>query len=76
MKLHETRELARQWETATHTSLYRFISGVWIVAGDAIPDMDKLERWLKPAEGESVRRALVRQYGETAGSVIEQLLER
>lgn len=77
MKLHETNELARQWMQATGLSLYRFIDNtIWVITHEALPDMDKLERWLKPAENESVSQALTRQYGEKANNVIKTLLEK
>lgn len=76
MKLYETHELARQWMQATGLSLYRFILPLWIANGDCMPDMEKLERWLKPAENESVSQALTRQYGEKANNVIKKLLSQ
>lgn len=76
MKLHETLDLERQWMMETGLSLYRFILPLWLVNGDCLPDMDKLEKWLKPAENESVSQALTRQYGEKANKVIKTLLEK
>ena len=76
MKLHETLDLSRQWMMATGLSLCRFILPLWLVNGDCLPDMDKLEQWLKPAENESVSQALTRQYGEKANKVIKTLLEK
>lgn len=76
MKLYETHELARQWMQATGLSLYRFILPLWIANGDCMPDMERLERWLKPAENESVSQALTRLYGEKANNVIKKLLSQ
>lgn len=77
MKLYETHELARQWMSATGLSLYRFIDNtIWVITHEVMPDMEKLERWLKPAENESVSQALTRQYGEKANNVIKKLLSQ
>lgn len=76
MKLYETHELARQWMQATGLSLYSFILPLWIANGDCMPDMERLECWLKPDRGESVSQALTRKYGERANKVIRRLLEQ
>lgn len=76
MKLYETHELARQWMSATGLSLYRFILPLWLVNGDCMLDMEKLERWLQPADNESISQALTRQYGEKANNVIKKLLSQ
>ena len=74
MKVHETHPLAGKWKRLTGTSLRQFID-IMPWNGTVLPNTDALDEWLNPAEGESIRDALERQYGPEALEIMNKLFK-
>lgn len=61
MKINQTYDLARRWERLTGTDFRRFVD--ILPNGDVLPNVQALEDWLQPDDGESVEGVLLAQYG-------------
>ena len=73
MKVHETTKMADKWKRLTGTDFRQFVE---IMPWNAVlPDVEALEQWLKPREGESIQDALTSRYGQAATDIMLKLLE-
>ena len=65
--------MADKWKRLTGTDFRQFVEIMpW---GAVIPDVEALEQWLKPREGESIQDALTSRYGQAATDIMLKLLE-
>ena len=77
MKLYKTEKLGLKWFDVTGHDLRSFVDFIpFEHYVEVLPNMMKLEQWLKPDENESIKDALKRKYGDCPVRIIEELLTK
>lgn len=74
MKVFQTIEIADRWTRLTGVPFRPFVD-IFPTDASVIPNVEALEAWLQPAEGESICECLERKHGRGAAEIISKLFE-